>query len=137
MNNFQPISQLPVAGALSGNEVVPIVQNGQTCQVSVFNLPTGFQGYTLVAPLTGFNLQIGNVGSFIIAPAGTLASGALVFPAAPFDGQILRIKSTQQVTSLSMSAGANTIESPLTAIGPGGFASWQYAKAQATWYRIG
>ncbi len=63
--------------------------------------------YSLQVPVTGFGITIGNgVYTLILNPAGTLATGTITMPAAPVDGQVVRITSTQNITSLTVSPNA-------------------------------
>lgn len=79
-----------------------------------------------------------NISSFYLNPAGTLSTYTITMPAAPFDGQIVRITSSQVVTTLTVSANSGqTITAPLTAFTVGGFATWQYHSATSNWNRVG
>lgn len=102
----------------------PNAQVGGTWNGSIFtppSAPTPAQGVMFVqTPLTGFNLQIPNPPQpqnklyVLLQPAGTLASGTLVLPAAPQDGTDLYVESTQNITTLTIQAstGQNLINIP-------------------------
>lgn len=90
-------------------------------------------------PTTGFSIAVA-VGTrlLLLDPAGTLATGTITMPAAPGDGERLRIASSQTVTSLTMNpAAGQTLKGALTTIAANGFAEWEYVSATSTWYRIG
>lgn len=138
MGNFVPISQLPAAGAITGAELVPLVQNGATCQAPVAQFFAGVAPYSLQVPLTGFTIQAGaGVAQLILNPAGTLASGTVNFPLSPTDNQSFAIASSQIITALSLTATAATISNAVTTLAAGGFAKYLYSSASTTWFRIG
>jgi hypothetical protein len=96
-------------------------------------------GYVYTAPVTGFNSTIQNATSqYIMNPTGTLATGTLIMPSAPIDGQELTIACTQAITSLTMSANTGqTLKGALTTIAANGFAQWRYIAIPALWIRVG
>lgn len=70
------ISALPAATTpLAGTEVLPIVQNGVTDQVSVANLTAGRAISALSATLSNGNLVVGTAGKGIDFSANTHAAG--------------------------------------------------------------
>lgn len=100
---------------------------------------TRLENINYQVPLTGFTITIGNTDNIlIIEPAGTLATGTIIMPASPTNGQVVRISSTQVVTALTVSANTGqTIKDAVTTIAANGFASWVYRSTDTTWYRIG
>lgn len=62
LNQVTPItiSSLTTATALTGNEVVPIVQSGATVKVAITALPSGFGGATGTFTSGGHTLTITN-----------------------------------------------------------------------------
>ena len=93
--------------------------------------------YTLLAPLTGFSVQVGpGVTALFLNPAGTLATGTVIFPQSPIDGQLLTISTSQIITAISLVAPAGqTILGLFTSIGAAGHASWRYVAPLKTWFR--
>ena len=94
--------------------------------------------YSKQVPTTGFAVVIPDaVQRLLLDPAGTLATGTITMPAAPQDGQLCRISSTQDVTALTHSPNAGqTLKGALTSLAanmPGG--EWIYVAANSTWYR--
>jgi len=100
---------------------------------------TRLENINYQVPLTGFTITIGNTDNIlIIEPAETLATGTIIMPASPTNGQVVRISSTQVVTALTVSANTGqTIKGAVTTIAANGFASWVYRSTNTTWYRIG
>ena len=87
-------------------------------------------------PVTGFSWTIGNnCSTLLLKPAGTLATGTVIMPAAPVDGQIARVLSSQTITSLTVSpsSGQAVVGAPST-IGPSAPFSMIYDLASTTWY---
>ena len=99
------------------------------------------QSKSVQVPLTGFTITIANnISSLILDPAGTLATGTINLPATPIDGQIVRISSSQTITSLTVSGNGNTIKNAPTALtisatGSYGF-TYIFHTANTTWYRL-
>jgi len=95
--------------------------------------------YDYTTPSTGFTYTIPNgVGAAIIDPAGTLSTGSITMPAAPSDGDVVCVASSQIITTLTMAANTGqTLKGGLTTIAANGFAKWQYVASKATWYRVG
>ncbi len=96
------------------------------------------QSYSKQVPTTGFSITVGNgVGSLLLDPAGTLATGTITTPAAPVDGHILRLATTQTITALTLAANAGqTVSgavSTLTAAAP---ATYQYVLSLTKWFHI-
>jgi hypothetical protein len=57
-------------------------------------------------PLTGFTISP-NASAVVINPAGTLATGTILLPLNPSDGQRFSITSTQTQTALTVTANTN------------------------------
>lgn len=87
-------------------------------------LTTGFT-YTFAAGTT----------TLIINPAGTLATGTITMPAAPADGMVITIQSTQQITALTIqgNTGQSLVAGAITmrANQPESFV---YRLTNTTWY---
>jgi len=95
--------------------------------------------YTYNVPVTGFSIALGNaVTSLILNPAGTLSTGTITLPASPIDGQLVRISSTQIVTTLTLTVvGGQTLKNAITTLAAGtGGATYQYVASIATWFRV-
>jgi hypothetical protein len=83
-------------------------------------------------PTTGFSMTLGNRDTkVILAPAGTLATGTITMCASPRDRQVVEIRSSQQITALTI---VGSVASPPTTIAAGGFISAIYRAANSTWY---
>lgn len=100
------------------------------------------QGYDYQTPATGFSITIGNqTSSLLLDPAGTLATGTITMPAAPINGQVVNINSTQTITALTVAAnaGQSIKNAPTTLVisttGSQGY-SYIYRTANTTWYRL-
>lgn len=87
-------------------------------------------------PVTGFVVAaLAGVGALILNPAGTLAAGTIVFPAAPVNNQTLKICSTQIVTALTLTS-AKTVNNPIAAMAAGGAYAWQFLASPNAWFKI-
>jgi len=73
--------------------------------------------------------------TLIIDPAGTLATGTVTMPAAPADGMVITIQSSQQITALTLNGNTGqTIVGTAVQIVPNQPLSWVYRLANTTWY---
>ncbi len=97
------------------------------------------KSYSLQTPATGFSITIADAcGVLILDPAGALAAGTIVMPAAPKDGQICKVSSSQSIAALTLSANTGqTLNGALIALPANGFAEYTYVAATTTWYRTG
>jgi hypothetical protein len=99
---------------------------------------TVFQPASLAA--TGTYTIPNNITNVILDPTGTLTAATITLPAAPYDGQIVRITSSQSITPtlvITPSSAATTIKNSPTAFGTSPFsATFIYNLAKNTWYRI-
>lgn len=104
--------------------------------------PTGVAGVSGVIDTT-YNIDTPSAGGTvtipdstyteIIDPAGTIATLTIVLPAAPINGQIVRIKFTQVVTALTLSPNSGqSIKGAQVAAALGGLIDCQFGGS--TWY---
>lgn len=75
------------------------------------------------APLTGASITVPQgVSQLVVDPAGTIAALTVVLPAAALlvDGQEFKMSTTQTITALTITAGANTtiVSTAITTLGP-------------------
>jgi hypothetical protein len=124
-------------GLTTGSQSVRLViQNtGQTAFLGAI----ADQSKSVQAPTSaGFSSIIGNnVTTLLLTPNGTLATGTVVLPATPIDGQIVRVISSQAINALTVSAnvGQLIIGAPAAISATSPFAMI-YDLASATWYRM-
>jgi hypothetical protein len=131
------ISALPSAVALTGAELVPLVQSAANVSATLSGIAALAGTVSKQVPLTGFNITpAAGILTLRLAPAGTLATGTITMPAAPVDNQQLDVQTSQTVTALTVSpnAGQTVIGAPatITVSTPFGF---RYDAASSTWYR--
>ena len=91
------------------------------------------QSYSYQVPTTGFNIAIAaGVRTLTLAPAGTLASGTIdLSSVTPIDAQLVRVNTTQTITTLSFT-GATVNNPPTTLVAGHGF-DLQYNLANTAW----
>lgn len=111
--------------------------NGPINYTTIGNSNVSFQ-----VPITGFSITIAaGVSTLMLDPAGTLATGTIIMPAAPADGLIINIGATQTITALTVSAnsGQSIKNAPTTLtvslIGAQGY-QYIYRLSNTTWYRL-
>lgn len=86
-------------------------------------------------PTTGFSITLNNNFTHThLNPAGTLASGTIIMPAAPEDGQVVEFDSMQIVSALTMTANTNqTILGGITYLPANSTFSWSFYGPARTW----
>ena len=94
--------------------------------------------YLYSVPLDGFNLTLGhNTSSLILNPAGVLSSGSITMPSSPFNGQFVRISSTKNITTISVSANVGqTINNAPTSLTAGVGVAFQFVLSQLSWFKV-
>lgn len=119
-NQFSPIgpAQVPATAQIPAD-------TGNVNQPFTVKIPAVLTGAVALdaAPLTGASITIpAGVSQLVVDPAGTIAALTVVLPAAAslIDGQEFKISSTQTITTLTITAGANTtiVSTAITTIGP-------------------
>lgn len=114
----------------------------QTAAVTSAQLGAG--GTSISVQVTAFSFTVpAGITNVLFTPAGTLATGTVVFPATASvaDGQNLRISSTQTITALTLTAGSGqTINNSPTALTVSTTAPYGYEfifnVAALTWFRL-
>lgn len=97
---------------------------------------TGYQ--LVVATEAGTTTINNNVSSLILKPAAGLTAYTITMPSSPFDGQLLRISSSQAIAGVTHNGNTGqTISGAITALSANGFAAYQYVLADTKWYRNG
>lgn len=119
------------------NGVTTIVPNGSgsgawTRLTSSVSVPYAYQ-----VPTSGFSITIPNgVSALILSPAATLAAGIIKMPAVPLDGQIIKLSSTQTITTLTLQANTGQlIKSTITTLTANTPVGFIYNLALSTWFR--
>ncbi|MGH7782241.1 MAG: hypothetical protein ACREO5_00125, partial [Candidatus Binatia bacterium] len=132
--------------AVNGGTTLPIrlIMSGVTAfQVDInsnifYTRAIADQGYSLQVPITGFSITIpDNSSSLILNPAGVLATGTIVMPANPIDGQRVELSTTQTVTALTLNANAGqTISGNVTTLTAAAPASYRYVLSLTKWIHV-
>ena len=94
------------------------------------------QAYDYQVLTTGFSYTFAAGTTTLIAnPAGTLATGTVTMPAAPADGMVITIQSTQQVTALTVAANTGqTLVNGTVTLRQNQPLSYMYRLSNTTWY---
>lgn len=87
-----------------------------------------------VTPTAGQTVVADGSAFLIIAPAGTLATLTVTFPASPTNGQNFQIVTTQTITVMTLNGG--TINGLITTISAALGARWKYSTPDAAWLRV-
>jgi hypothetical protein len=91
-----------------------------------------------VAPTAGQAITIpDNYGDYLVMPAGPLATLTINFPVTPIDGQEITIKTSQALTSLTLSGNGKTMFDGVTTMAVNAFVTYKYYAGATLWYRKG
>lgn len=135
------ISGMTPGTALTGAELFESVQTAATVSLTAPQIKaySNQSGYTYNVPITGFSLTIGAaIQVLVLNPAGVLATGTVILPVAPLDGDQVRISTTQTITALTLTpSGTQTIANAVTTLAGDGFVAYLYSTAQNKWFRVG
>jgi lysophospholipase L1-like esterase len=88
--------------------------------------------YTIFTPMTGGSVTIIDKNYNIINPAGSLLALTIVLPSSPADGDYVKIKYTQAITTVTYSGG--TVVDPITSPIAGGLVELHYSTGTTSWY---
>ena len=96
--------------------------------------------YQQSSPLTGATI-LAALGTALIqvTPAGTIAALTVTLPVAPVDGHVLKIFTTQTITTLTInpSAGQTINGTAVTTLSANTGVEYLYNASGAAWYRVG
>lgn len=128
---------------LTGNELIPAdtaLPQGQNPQTELLPMQAvrGAGGLQQSTPVTAFSIQVLNSTNVLsLTPAGTLATGTILLPLAPQDGQRVRIFDTQIQTALTITpATGQTINgTAITALAANTPIEYIYQASSLTWFR--
>lgn len=92
--------------------------------------------YQYATPTTGSTVSSTGEPYLIINPAGAILALTVNFPTSPADGQLFNLASTQAVTTVTLSAGSNTIDGALTSLAANGTAGWMFTTNGTQWVKV-
>lgn len=96
------------------------------------------QAYAYTVPVSGFNYTV-TLGTQVVLldPATTLASGTVTLPAAPSDGMVVTINTTQEITSFTVAANTGqSISASPTLFLQDYSVAYIYKESTTTWYTV-
>lgn len=130
---MQTVTTNKLLGSGSGTAVAEITPgtglsfSGTTLNASIIN-----RSHTIFTPTTGGTVTLVNNQYNIINPAGALLALTVNLPASPVNNDIVTIKFTQAVTTVTYSGG--TVADGITSPVAGGFITYTYDSGASTWY---
>lgn len=90
------------------------------------------------APLTGTTVVVATGDTWLlITPAGTLAALTVTLPTDRTEGEIVRVTSSQILTSLTVGGAGTTVNGAPTTLAANGFFEMAYSATLNAWYRVG
>lgn len=101
-------------------------------------IKTVIDRYNLQTPANGSSIDIDdNVPTLVLDPGVTLTSLTITMPPTPEDGQIQRICTSKEITSLTLNANTNqTLATDTTTMPAGSGIAYIYSNANNYWYRL-
>lgn len=93
----------------------------------------------VIIPLSADVITINPTAATVyLKPAGAIGSLSIIFPLKPQDGLDVTIKTTQTITTLTLTATTpNTILDPITTLAANGYVVYRFILSQNIWIRIG
>lgn len=88
--------------------------------------------YSYSTPTTGGTVTLTNNQRNIINPSGALLALTIAMPSSPSDGDVVEIKFTQNVTTVTYTGG--TVVDGITSPTAGGLTTFLYRSATSSWY---
>ena len=114
-------------------------ENLETAAPGISKSPIVTQSYVLVnGPTTGFSYTIpANIDDVELNPAGTLATGTVVFPlnTATLDGFVFTVGTTQTITALTLGGNGASIQNAPTTLAAGTVIRYKFYQANNTWVK--
>lgn len=101
-------------------------------------LVTDFTQLDVQVPIAGFTITMEkNAQVLVLNPAGVLATGTVVLPPTPYDGQSVHGSSTTVITTFTLSpSGSETVKNAPTTLAAGIGFRYVYRAEDTTWYRL-
>lgn len=132
----------PTTVSIDGGSSGELIMEGSGPEPSTAaNIPTlivdGVTKPQVATPTSGQTVTITGRRNraVLINPAGTLAALTITLPANPSNGQIIRILSTQIITTLTLNGG--TIQGPQTTLAANEGGVYEYHSSLSKWFRVG
>ena len=122
----------------TGNFTAPFVRFIQLVLGNVNLANAAVTNQTVVA-VNGGTATINSTATLLyLTPAGTISTYTAVFPPSATDGTVVTIKTTQTITTLTLSvASPVTILDPVTTLAAKAFVKYTYLLSSNIWIRTG
>ena len=121
--------------SVSGNANIGNLTVSGTTDFCAAVQETGIQYVPNIATGGSTNIQ-SNVSLVIVAPNAAIAAYTLVMPSAPINGQMIRITFANTITTLTHTAGSNTIKGPFSTANANVGGQWVYHTQSLSWYKL-
>jgi len=125
--NFALYSSNPALSYLSG-----ALQIAGYFQFSGAHIDAGVAYYN---ENSGFSVTLGNNWHNIFDAAGALATGTIIMPASPTNGQLCKLVFGQNITTLTINGNGNNVADAPTSASAGNSFEFIYHSANTSWYR--
>lgn len=120
---------------LRPGKCITVICDGQYYYASFGEEPATLQQFVPVAGGTTTILQtFSPIINVIFNHTATISSGTITFPNLPFDGQIVRIVSKQEISTVTLSGG--TFSPASNRVAPNSVMEFVYRGADSTWHRF-
>lgn len=130
---MQAMTTNKLLGSGSGTAVAEItLGTGLSFTGTTINASTVNRSHTIFTPTTGGTVVLVNNQYNIINPAGTLLALTVTLPSSPANNDIVQIKYTQSVTTVTYNGG--TVVDGITSPVAGGYVILTYDSGTTSWY---
>lgn len=109
-----------------------VVHNTTSNEIQVANVAVATNNHSIFTPTTGSTVNLINNGTSIINPAGALLALTVNLPSSPVNNDVVEIKFTQSVTTVTYANG--TVVDGITSPVGGGYVKLQYDSGTTSWY---
>jgi hypothetical protein len=147
------IQNLSVAASVTAGDMIPLASAGLggDAKVSLATLATFLQSQiqslsiaqtTYAAPnATGFTISPTSITPgadilLLMTPVSDYATGTIVLPALPVDGQKFTASSTHAVSALTVNGNGAAVNGSPSVLVAGGFFTLRFDAVTKSWYRI-
>lgn len=145
------IDQLSSTDTLNGSDLFPLFSNanGDARKTSLTNLLTYFKESftapdfitTITAAVNGQTVSMSDNSTnqwACLTPAGTIATGTIVFPISTglVDGQEIIVTSSNTITALTINGNGSTVVGGPTTIGATSPFKMKYNLLTTSWYKV-
>ncbi|TDX02414.1 hypothetical protein [Dinghuibacter silviterrae] len=120
-------------GSYLNSDTTAFLQTNRGGAVSLRSIRSIKDPHSIVSATSGGSATLTNDGYTFLQSSTTLSSFTINFPSSPVDGDKVTVKSQSNITSVSWSAGSNSVAAPIN-LTAGQSVVFVFDNATSTWY---